>query len=547
MSTKTPSKEGPAVAAGQRTRAKRVTSGLFCKVHGRLGASKAMAVNLSRTGALLAITDSKFQVSEQEAEMGLLGLRIASHFGESIRIEILGADIVLQAEVARVTDGMQGDTRAVYLGCRFRPSLTPELCDQLDVPMAEEVPAPALQAAGALQGQVVVVNATGADLRAQPAAEPAPYFPKHIRLAPDQPEMGIVDLLALTVEKKASDLHLKAGSPVRIRTSGMLRTLGKHVLTPDEAEGLIRDLLDEDQFKRFAETGDLDMAYSLAGKARFRVNVLRSKGLMGMAIRRIPEEIPTIEELGLASVCVELADRPRGLVLVTGPTGSGKSTTLAAMLHHVNKTRACHIVTMEDPIEYVHAEKQAHITQREIGRDTQDFASALKRSLRQDPDVILVGEMRDLETVALAVTAAETGHLVFATLHTTSAVLTVDRVVDVFPSAQQRQIRMQMADALQGIVSQVMMPRKNGGVVVAQEILIATGAVRALVREGKTPQIGNMMQTGAKSGMQTLEDGLNDLLSRGVITYETALAKANHPHQIKEGGVPLTKRQREAD
>jgi twitching motility protein PilT len=263
---------------------------------------------------------------------------------------------------------------------------------------------------------------------------------------------------------------------------------------------------------------------------------MRTRLVFGVFARRIPDEVPTVEELGLAAACSDLAARPRGLVLVTGPTGSGKSTTLAAMINHINKTRPCHIVTMEDPIEFVHTEAQAHISQREIGRDTKDFASALKRALRQDPDVILVGEMRDLETISLAVTAAETGHLVFATLHTTSAILSVDRIVDVFPPVQQRQIRMQLADALQGIISQILLPRKTGGVVVAQEVLTVNSGVRALIREGKTPQIGNQMQTGAKDGMQTLEDCLNDLVARGTIAQDVAVQKANHPQSIVPGG-----------
>jgi twitching motility protein PilT len=263
------------------------------------------------------------------------------------------------------------------------------------------------------------------------------------------------------------------------------------------------------------------------------VNLLKTRASTGMAIRRIPEEVPTIHSLHLSPTCRKLAERRRGLVLVTGPTGSGKSTTLAALLDHVNRTRPCHILTMEDPIEFIHREIKAHVTQREVGRDTEEFATALKRALRQDPDVIMVGEMRDLETIGLAVTAAETGHLVFATLHTSSAALTIDRIVDVFPPVQQRQIRMQLADSLQGVIAQVLVPRVGGGVTVAQEVLVATDAVRALIREGKTPQLDNVLQTGSKYGMQTLEDSLNNLIGINAVTVETALTFANVRKRIK--------------
>jgi len=250
-------------------------------------------------------------------------------------------------------------------------------------------------------------------------------------------------------------------------------------------------------------------------------------------MRRIPEVVPEAATLGLAPACLTLAGKRRGLVLVTGGSGSGKSTTLASMIRHINETRRCHIVTLEDPIEYVHEEIEAEITQREIGHDTKGFAEALQKVVRQDPDVIMVGEMRDLETIKLAVTAAETGHLVFATLHTTSASQTVDRIVDVFPAEQQRQIRIQLAGTLLGIISQVLVPCVGSGRAVAQEVLMATDAVRALIREAKTPQIQNALQTGAAEGMQTLEESLNSLVRTGVITYETAVHHANAPHRIR--------------
>jgi twitching motility protein PilT len=352
--------------------------------------------------------------------------------------------------------------------------------------------------------------------------------------------MSIEELLRLSVERDATDLHIKAGSPPRLRIAGELLSLGEECLSAHGALEMARNLLTPEQFERYEKHGDLDAAHTMPGYARFRVNVLRTRDSTGMAIRRIPEEVPTIHSLHLSPSCRILSERRRGLVLVTGPTGSGKSTTLAAMVDHVNRSRRCHILTMEDPIEFVHREISAHVTQREVGRDTEEFSKALKRALRQDPDVIMVGEMRDLDTIALAVTAAETGHLVFATLHTPSAPLTIDRIVDVFPSVQQRQIRMQLADSLQGVISQVLVPRVGGGVTVAQEILVATDAVRALIREGKTPQLGNVLQTGAKYGMQTLEDSLNNLIAINSITVQTALDFANVRKRIKQPGAPIS-------
>ncbi|MGQ0612372.1 MAG: type IV pilus twitching motility protein PilT [Planctomycetaceae bacterium] len=339
-------------------------------------------------------------------------------------------------------------------------------------------------------------------------------------------------LLEQMVAMQASDLHVKAGSPPGLRIDGRIVPVAAPPLALEEVVAMVKELLDAEQFEAFLRDGDYDFGYSVPGLARFRVNLLRQRGTLGVVIRRIRHDVPTFEELQLPRVCITLAERPRGLVLVTGPTGSGKSTTLAAMINHINETRPGHIVTMEDPIEFLHQDKMCFITQREIGNDTKSFESALKRALRQDPDVLMVGEMRDLETVSLAVTAAETGHLVFATLHTTGAVQTVDRIVDVFPPAQQGQIRMQLAGALQGVVSQTLLPRIGAGRVLAMEVLIASEAVRALIREGKTPQLSNIMQTSARQGMVTLETSLNDLVQRRVISYETAIAKANFPAQI---------------
>ncbi|MEE8104850.1 MAG: type IV pilus twitching motility protein PilT [Planctomycetota bacterium] len=344
--------------------------------------------------------------------------------------------------------------------------------------------------------------------------------------------LSLRKLLHLMVEKEGTDLHIKVGSPPGVRIHGQIHPIGRIRLVPKDAERLVKEILTDDQFERFEESGDLDIAYSVGGVSRYRVNVLRQRGSMGLAIRRIPESVPTLDELKLSPACKALAQKTRGLVLVTGPTGCGKSTTLAAMVDYINSTRSCHIVTMEDPIEYVHTDRLSYVTQREIGRDTRDFQTALHRALRQDPDVIMIGELRDLETIALAVTAAETGHLVFATLHTSSAVQTIARIIDVFPHEAQQQIRIQLADTLEGVLCQSMLPKNGGGCVIAQEVLIAVGPVRALIREAKTQQIQNIMQTGSQFGMRTLESELNDLLAADVISLNTALTKANHPRLI---------------
>ena len=347
--------------------------------------------------------------------------------------------------------------------------------------------------------------------------------------------MHIDDFLRLMVDQGASDGHLKVGMPPGARISGHIEQLGTMPLRPEDTQTMARHLLDDKAWATFQETSDMDTSYSLPGTGRFRVNVMRQRSSISIVLRHIPEEIPTFEKLGLPEICKSLAAKPRGLVLVTGPTGSGKSTTLAAMIDHVNRTEKGHILTMEDPIEFLHQDRQCYINQREVGADTADFNEALRRALRQDPDVILIGEMRDLETISLAVTAAETGHLVFGTLHTTSAAKTIDRVVNVFPTEGQTQIRMQLAGTLQGIVSQTLLKKNGGGRVAALEVLVATDAVRSMIREGKLAQLPSTMQTGRKVGMQSLEQHLNRLVADGVATYEDAVAKANVPEQIRPG------------
>lgn len=345
--------------------------------------------------------------------------------------------------------------------------------------------------------------------------------------------MELVDLLRLTIEQKSSDLHIVAGVPPILRIDGDVQRTNHPALMPEDTRRLMYSLLTDAQKARFERENELDFSVSVSGLARFRVNVHMQRGSVAAAIRVIPHEILTFETLGLPPICTELCRRPRGLVLVTGPTGSGKSTTLASMIDKINEERACHIITVEDPIEYLHQHKRSVIEQREIEADTSTFSSALKYALRQDPDVILIGEMRDLETIAAAVTAAETGHLVFATLHTTDAAQTVDRIIDVFPPHQQQQIRMQLSVVLEGIFSQVLLPKASGrGRVLASEVLIGTPAVQSLIREGKTHQLYATMETSTKYGMQTLDRALLHLYKRRLISHETALTKARKKEEL---------------
>jgi len=346
--------------------------------------------------------------------------------------------------------------------------------------------------------------------------------------------VDIDTLLKGMVQFDASDLHLKVGSPPGYRIAGHIQPL-KNIdkLRPDDTATLARQALGEEAWRDFEKTGDYDCAYSIPGVARFRLNAMRQRGSVSMVFRKIPVEIPDMDALGLPAVCKTLAMKPRGLVLVTGPTGSGKSTTLAAMIDHRNTNERGHILTMEDPVEFVHHDKLSFVNQREIGEDTPTFATALKRALRQDPDVILVGEMRDLETIALGITAAETGHLVFGTLHTTGAAQTIDRIIDVFPPDQQQQVRVQLAETLQGVISQVLIPKIGGGRAAAHEILVATDALKACIREGKTAQMQTILQTGTKVGMQMLDNCLVDLARKGVIAADEAIAKAHHADVVK--------------
>jgi twitching motility protein PilT len=343
-------------------------------------------------------------------------------------------------------------------------------------------------------------------------------------------EVTLAELLNGMLEAGASDLHLTAGTPALIRVHGDLTPLRDcPALPPDLIQRLIYTVLTQKQRERFEADLELDFAYALPGAARFRVNVYRQRENLGAAFRRIPYEIKSLEDLGVPGSVSAFAGLPRGMVLVTGPTGSGKSTTLAALIDLANRTRRDHIMTVEDPIEFLHRHKSCMVNQREVGEDTLSFASALKHVLRQDPDIILVGEMRDLETISVALTAAETGHLVFATLHTQDAAQTIDRVIDVFPPHQQQQVRAQLAGALQGVVCQTLCRTTDGrGRVVATEVMVTTPAIRNLIREGKTHQVYSAMQAGMQHGMHTLDQHLAELVKANRITYEHGLEKCHH-------------------
>lgn len=346
--------------------------------------------------------------------------------------------------------------------------------------------------------------------------------------------LSLEELMVLAGEKKASDIHLTVESPPVLRINGSLEQIQMEKLSQADLNTFAHSLMDEKQAEHFAENGESDLSYSLPGVGRYRVNLFRQRGSIGIVIRLIPFIIPSPEDLGLPPVSIELAKLHKGLVLVTGPTGSGKSTTLASLIDYINQTRACHVVTIEDPIEYLHRHKLSLVNQREVGNDTHSFTNALRAVLRQDPDVILVGEMRDLETIATAVTAAETGHLVFSTLHTNDATQSVDRMIDVFPPHQQQQIRVQLAAVLQGILSQQLFPRADHkGRVAAIEVMMATPAVRSLIREGKTHQLPTVIQTNAKLGMQTMDKAILDLVQRGLVAYEAAREKLQSPDSLR--------------
>jgi len=345
---------------------------------------------------------------------------------------------------------------------------------------------------------------------------------------------SIDTLLEWMVQRGASDLHLTVGSQPAIRVNGTLHRLENFpALSAEDSRQLLYRILNTEQQKRLEIDRQIDLSYSIPGVARFRVNIYSQRESLAGAFRMIPDSLKTLEELGLPTSLYELTNKPRGLVLVTGPTGSGKSTTLSALIDEINRTRADHIITIEDPIEFLHRHKLCVVNQREIGPDATSFADALRGALRQDPDVILLGEMRDLETISTALTAAETGHLVFATLHTQDAASTIDRVIDVFPAAQQGQIRTQLAGTIQGVVAQALLPTADGqGRVAAIEILLPDDAVRNLIRQGKLEQIYSVMQTNTSRGMQTMEQALADLVLRGVVDRDMAMTRSSKAEQL---------------
>lgn len=341
--------------------------------------------------------------------------------------------------------------------------------------------------------------------------------------------MDITELLGFSVKQGASDLHLTAGMPPLIRVDGDIRKINVPAMDHKEVHGLIYEIMTDKQRKDYEQFMETDFSFEVPGLARFRVNAFNQNRGAGAVFRTIPSKVLSMEELGMGAVFKQISDLARGLVVVTGPTGSGKSTTLAAMMDYVNNTRYEHILTIEDPIEFVHESKKCLVNQREVHRDTLGFAEALRSALREDPDIILVGELRDLETIRLALTAAETGHLVFGTLHTTSAAKTIDRVIDVFPAAEKSMVRSMLSESLQAVISQALLKKTGGGRIAAHEIMIGTPAIRNLIREDKVAQMYSAIQTGSSVGMKTLDQCLKELLQKGLITKEAAKSKAKMP------------------
>ncbi len=457
----------------------------------------------------------------------------------SVAGTLLGAGLVTEAQVVAAAGEHLGVPFVDLDACPPDPSLAGRLSAEAArrgrvVPVAGDPSCLTVAVADPTDAELLawVAKQAGAPVRAA-IAVPAAIGRALDRLypAPRPVEGGGVPLdalLAQVISHGASDLHLSVGKPPSIRVDGQIWPLeGEPTLKPDRARALVESALSDQQLRQFDDDLELDTSYTAEGVGRFRLNVFVQRGHVGAVLRAIPLAIPEFSDLGLPESVAAFADAPRGLVLVTGPTGSGKSTTLASLVDIVNRTRRAHIMTVEDPIEFLHSHKQSTVNQREVGQDTRSFAAALKHVLRQDPDVILVGEMRDLETIATALTAAETGHLVFGTLHTQSAAQSIDRIVDVFPAHQQQQIRTQLAGTLRGVVTQQLVPLIGKGRVVAAEVLVVTNAVRTLIREGKSHQIASTMQSGARQGMQTMDHCLAQLVRDGRITVETA---AEHCH-----------------
>ncbi|HEY8677456.1 MAG TPA: type IV pilus twitching motility protein PilT [Candidatus Dormibacteraeota bacterium] len=351
---------------------------------------------------------------------------------------------------------------------------------------------------------------------------------------PDQTPRIIDAYLQILLDQAASDLILTAGAPPTMRKDGELVPIARDPLRPEHIEQIGHEILTAERWDRFLAQGDLDFSFNWLGKARFRINAFKQRGSVGLALRLIPYQIPTFDQLGVPPIVRGLTHLSQGLILVTGPTGSGKSSTLAAMVNDIVASRPCHVITIEDPIEYVYRHQRGIVEQREVGADVRSFAEALRASLRQTPDVLLIGEMRDLETISAAITIAETGHLVFATLHTNDTTQAVDRIVDVFPAEQQQQVRVQLSNTLAAVIYQQLMPRRDGpGRVAAFEVLLNTLAVQNLIKEGKTRQLRNVLETSSKDGMNTMERSLGDLIKAGLIDYSLAAARATHPEELR--------------
>lgn len=342
------------------------------------------------------------------------------------------------------------------------------------------------------------------------------------------------ELLEIMVKQNASDLHITVGTPPQIRVDGKLLKTDLDLLSPEDTKKLAYSVMNEKQRLKFEENSELDLSFGIKNLSRFRCNIFMQRGNVAMALRQIPHRVPSFEELGLPQQVVRLSELPRGLVLVTGPTGSGKSTTLAALIDKVNREQHVHIITVEDPIEYLHSHQNCIVNQREVHADTKSFAASLKYALRQDPDVILIGEMRDLETMEAALTISETGHLAYATLHTNSAAEAINRIIDVFPTTQQEQVRVQLSFVLQAVVTQQLMPKVGGGRVLALEILIATPAIRAVIRDDKIHQIYSLIQAGQKYGMKTMNQSLFELYNARKIAYNDAIGHSSSPAELEE-------------
>ncbi|MHC4959148.1 MAG: PilT/PilU family type 4a pilus ATPase [Planctomycetota bacterium] len=478
-------------AIDERRTAPRVDRIFYGQVSGEAGTYRAHILNLSFSGALLTITDHQLAVPREPDKLIAFTKRLGLQFQNGMRVRILEGDVSVESDVVRLAERTIGDDTMILIGVRFRRALDQDECRHLDIPAPDA-----------------------------PVAAPEP-------VSNDAPTTRIGDIMRQATSAGATDLHVKAGVRPRIRLGGRLQDLGGEAVTPAEAHAMAMELLTADQATELENTGDVELVSALPGSGRFRVNVFRQRGLTGMALRCIPTAVPTLEQLGFDASVAALVDEPRGLVLVAGTTGSGRSATLAAMVDHINRTRPCHILTLESPIEYLYEDRKAHITQREIGCDAQSYACGLRRALRQDPDVIVLGELVTTESIALAIQAASTDHLVLAPVRTRWAPAAIERLVEAFPASEQERTRRKLAAVLQGVTAQCLLPRSDGrGLVAAQETLRFTSEVRRFVREGES---GRLFEA---DGLIAIEESLNALVAAGAVEYDAALAKAHRPERI---------------